>query len=195
MTVPTALERLGNFSQTLKPDENGQRVPARIFDPFNVTQVMPDLYRRAEIPNAIITNPDPYGLHMFSFYPLPNRTPDDVYNTNNFEASTTDGPAAQLEQPRRLAASAGIRSTAAAASPTPRSSRRVRSATPFNGAAGSQRQQPLSSGRRHDRAQPDAGARPSLRLSRINTKNLSGDKEGLHRRQYDSFGVPATCCR
>ena len=26
---------------------------------------------------------------MYSYYPLPNRTPDDVFNTNNFEATTT----------------------------------------------------------------------------------------------------------
>ena len=26
---------------------------------------------------------------MYSYYPLPNRTPDDVFNTNNFESTTT----------------------------------------------------------------------------------------------------------
>ena len=88
MTVPTALERVGNFSQTFIRDENGNPVRARIFDPFRVTQLGPDLYQRAEIPNAIIPNPDPYALRMYSFYPLPNRTADDVFNTNNFEAST-----------------------------------------------------------------------------------------------------------
>ena len=63
-------------------------MPARVFDPFNVVQEGPDLFRRVEIPNAIIPNPDPAALRMYSFYPLPNRTPDDVYNTNNFEATT-----------------------------------------------------------------------------------------------------------
>ena len=75
LTVPTALERVGNFSQTFIRDENGNPVRARIFDPFNVTQINSDLYRRAEIPNAIIPNPDPYALRMYSYYPLPNRTP------------------------------------------------------------------------------------------------------------------------
>ena len=89
LTVPTALERVGNFSQTFIRDENGNPVRARIFDPFNVTQINSDLYRRAEIPNAIIPNPDPYAVRMYSYYPLPNRTPDDVFNTNNFEATTT----------------------------------------------------------------------------------------------------------
>ena len=64
-------------------------MPARIFDPFNVTPINSDLYRRAEIPNAIIPNPDPYSAWMYSYYPLPNRTPDDVFNTNNFESTTT----------------------------------------------------------------------------------------------------------
>ena len=59
LTVPTALERVGNFSQTFIRDENGNPVPARIFDPFNVVQEGPDLYRRVEIPNAIIPNPNP----------------------------------------------------------------------------------------------------------------------------------------
>ena len=87
MTVPTALERVGDFSQTMIPNESGQPIPARIFDPFDVIQQGPDLYQRREIPNARIPNPNPAALYMYSFYPLPNRTPDDVYNTNNFEAS------------------------------------------------------------------------------------------------------------
>ena len=121
MTVPTALERVGNFSQTFIRDENGNAVPARIFDPFNVTQLGPDLYRRREIPNAIITNPDPYALRMFSFYPLPNRTPDDVFNTNNFEATTTQTVRRHSSNNRVDFNSEATRSTAAAASPTPRS--------------------------------------------------------------------------
>jgi hypothetical protein len=87
-TVPTALERVGNFSQSFIRDESGNPVPARVFNPFDVVQEGADLYRRVEVPNAIIANPHPAALRMFSFYPLPNRTPDDVFNTNNFEAST-----------------------------------------------------------------------------------------------------------
>ena len=47
LTVPTALERVGNFSQTFIRDENGNPVPPRIFDPFAVVQQGADLYRRA----------------------------------------------------------------------------------------------------------------------------------------------------
>jgi hypothetical protein len=88
MTVPTAAERIGDFSKTYIRDANGSPVPAQIFDPFNVTQLGPDLYQRALIPNAVIPNPNPYALKMYSFYPDPNRTPDDAFNTNNFQATT-----------------------------------------------------------------------------------------------------------
>ena len=64
-------------------------MPARVFNPWNVTQLGPDLFQRREFPNAIIPNPDPYALRMYSFYPMPNRTPEDAFNTNNFEATTT----------------------------------------------------------------------------------------------------------
>lgn len=86
-TVPTALERVGDFSKTFI-NNNGVPVPAQIYDPYNVTQLGPDTYQRALIPNARIPNPNPAALLMYSFYPLPNRTPQDVYNTNNYSSYT-----------------------------------------------------------------------------------------------------------
>ena len=68
-------------------DENGIPVPAQIFDPFNVVQQGPDLFRRGRVPNATIPNPNPSALRHVQLLPEPNRTPDDVYNTNNFEAT------------------------------------------------------------------------------------------------------------
>ena len=88
MSVPTPAEAQGDFSHTFIRDANGNPTPALIFDPFNATQLGPDLYQRTAIPNAIIPNPNPYALKMYSFYPAPNRTPDDVFNTNNFQATT-----------------------------------------------------------------------------------------------------------
>ncbi len=82
-TVPTALQRTGNFSQTLIPNQAGQPVPVQLYNPYSVTQLGPDLYQRAIYPNATIPNVNPYVLKMMSFYPQPNRTPDDVYGTNN----------------------------------------------------------------------------------------------------------------
>ncbi|MBT9332434.1 TonB-dependent receptor [Paracidobacterium acidisoli] len=89
-TVPTALERVGNFSNTFQQDANGAAQPAQIFNPFSVTQLGPDLYQRAPFPNAIIPNPNPEAVYMYSFYPTPNRTPDDVYNTNNFTSTVVN---------------------------------------------------------------------------------------------------------
>jgi hypothetical protein len=85
-TVPTALERQGNFSQTFI-QSNGQAVPAQVFNPFSVTQLATDLYQRAPFPNAIIPNANQFAVHMYSFYPTPNRTPNDVYNTQNYANS------------------------------------------------------------------------------------------------------------
>jgi hypothetical protein len=85
-TVPTDLERKGNFSQTLLSNA-GAFVPVQVYNPFSVTQLATDLYQRAPFPNAIIPNPNPYTLHIYSFYPAPNRTPDDPTNVNNFASS------------------------------------------------------------------------------------------------------------
>lgn len=89
-TVPTMLERVGNFSQTMIRDASGAPVAAQLYDPWSVTQLGTDLYQRTPIPNAIIPHPDPYGLTMYSYYPEPNRTPDDAFNTNNFSSGTVN---------------------------------------------------------------------------------------------------------
>src|SRR6185369_8048506 len=91
LSIPTDIERKGDFSKTFIRDANGSPVPAQIFDPFSVTQLGTDLYQRTAIPNAFIAQPNPYALKMYSFYPDPNRTPDDVFNTNNFQATTVIG--------------------------------------------------------------------------------------------------------
>jgi hypothetical protein len=88
-TVPTDLERVGNFSKTLI-NVGGVATPAQVFNPMSVTMLATDLYQRAPFPNAIIPNPNPYAVHMYSFYPEPNRTPDDVYNTNNYASSVVN---------------------------------------------------------------------------------------------------------
>jgi hypothetical protein len=62
MTVPTAAEAKGDFSRSFIRDANGLPIPAQIFDPWSVTQLGPDLYQRAAIPNAVIPNPSPFGL-------------------------------------------------------------------------------------------------------------------------------------
>lgn len=87
-TVPTALERKGDFSQTMIPDFNGNPVNVQIYNPFSVTQVGPNLYQRAQYANAMVTNPNPAALTIFGLYPSPNRTPSDAFGDNNFGETT-----------------------------------------------------------------------------------------------------------
>ncbi|MEO5822487.1 MAG: TonB-dependent receptor, partial [Vicinamibacteraceae bacterium] len=191
MTVPTALERVGDFSQTLIQDENGRPIPARIFDPFSVSQQGADLYQRREIPNARITNPNAAALYIYSFYPLPNRTPDDVYNTNNFQAAIdqtirrySSNSRVDFRSGRHSFYGSGGISYAEIITPRPFGQ------SPFNGADGIR-------GDKNPFVQVGDAVvlGPTLLLdvrygvSRINTKNLSGDKEGFT--DYDRFGVPA----
>jgi hypothetical protein len=94
LTVPTAAERRGDFSNTYV-NVNNQAIPIRIYDPFSVTP-SGSSFARTPFPtftdaNGIVrTSPLPqarlnvHGLAILNAYPLPNRTPDDVFNTNNF---------------------------------------------------------------------------------------------------------------
>ena len=76
-TVPTALERVGNFDADLAAGRERPPVPAQLFNPYSVTQFAPDLYQRAPITPAIVTalympeGPAAYNaaLAMFNFYP------------------------------------------------------------------------------------------------------------------------------
>lgn len=89
-TVPTELERRGDFSRTLS-NVNGVPTPIQLFDPFTVTPGGTNVFQRDAIPNSVIpaNRLNPAALRLASQYPLPNRTPDDVYNTNNFQRSAT----------------------------------------------------------------------------------------------------------
>lgn len=190
MTVPTALERVGNFSQTFIRNEAGNPVPARIFDPWTVVQEGPDLFRRLEFPNAIIPNPNPFAVRIYSFYPLPNRTPDDAYNTNNFESTTTTTVRRHSSNNRvdfkygnhSIYGSGGI-SYAEIVTPRPFGE------APFNDAPGVR-------GDKNPYIQlgdavvlsPTLVLDVRYGLSRISTKNLAGNKEGFT--DYNSFGVP-----
>ncbi|HEX5235824.1 MAG TPA: TonB-dependent receptor [Silvibacterium sp.] len=81
-TVPTMLERQGDFSQTMTVDENGNLVLNQIFDPFH-----PDAngnrpaYNGNRIP---VGEMDPIGKAILNLYPLPNQPGDPGVGTNNF---------------------------------------------------------------------------------------------------------------
>lgn len=112
ITVPTALQRSGDFSCTKIADNNGAPAAVTIYNPFTATQVAPNVYRRAvfapgtadctgtanfgggtiatgggsKIPAA---NIDPVGLKAYSNYPLPNQAASDAYGDNNYNVRTT----------------------------------------------------------------------------------------------------------
>ena len=166
MTVPTALERVGNFSQTFIRDEAGNPVPARIFDPFNVVQEGPDLFRRAEFPNAIITESRP--VHAPDVQLLSDAEPDARGRVQPEQLrgdDDADGAAAQLEQSGRLQVQEplDLRQRRHLV-------RRNHSAPTVRGRAlqrrrrHPQRQEPVHPIGRRGRAQPDARARRPLRL-------------------------------
>jgi trimeric autotransporter adhesin len=191
MTVPTALERVGNFSQTFIRDENGNPVRARVFDPWNVTQLGPDLYQRTEFPNAIIPNPDSNALRIYSFYPMPNRTPDDLFNTNNFQADTVITVRRHSSNNRvdyrtgkhSIYGSGGI-SYAEIITPRPFGQ------APFNDAEGVRSDKnPYIQVGDSIVVSPTVVVDVRYGYSRIDTKAFSGNKEGFD--DYSIFGIPA----
>jgi trimeric autotransporter adhesin len=190
MTVPTALEKVGNFSETKIRDATGAAVPAQIFDPFNITQLGPDLYRRAAIPGAIMPNPSPQALLMYSYYPSPNRTPDDAFQANNFSATTIQTTRRHSLNNRvdyrvgkhSIYGSGGI---AYGKILTPRPFGKA----PFNGAP-SETSDKNPYGQIGDTVVLTETLVLDVRygFTRINTKAFAGDKTGFT--DYDAFGVP-----
>jgi len=100
-TVPTKLERQGDFSQTF--DASGNLIA--IYDPAS-TQITTSSYTRTAIPNNCLTNlssycatvatagytPNPIGQAILNLYPLPNQQGNGKSNMNNFfsNAPSTD---------------------------------------------------------------------------------------------------------
>jgi trimeric autotransporter adhesin len=83
-TVPTELERRGDFSQT----KNGGQ-PVVIYDPLTTRTVNGQLVRDAFLGNVIPTNrQDPVGRALLQFFPAPNR-PGDASGRNNYAATST----------------------------------------------------------------------------------------------------------
>ncbi|MFB3777755.1 MAG: TonB-dependent receptor domain-containing protein [Bryobacteraceae bacterium] len=190
LSVPTALERQGNFSQTKIREASGAAVPAQIFDPWNVTQLGPDLFRRTPIPGAIIPNPNPAALKAYGYYPDPNRTPDDAFNTNNFQAATVTTVRRHSLNNRvdyRIGKHSVYGSFGIAYAPikTPRPFGKA----PFNDA-------PSESKDKNPYVQigdtivlsPTLVLDLRYGLSRVFTKSYSGNKSGFT--DYDAFGVP-----
>jgi len=83
-TVPTDLERQGNFSQT----KNGGQ-PVVIYDPLTTRTVNGQLVRDPFADNIIPLNrQDPVGRALLQFFPKANR-PGDASGRNNYAATST----------------------------------------------------------------------------------------------------------
>jgi len=86
LTVPTLLQRSGDFSQTY--NSSGQLIP--IYDP-STTKTVGGVTTRTRYAGNKITNIDPVAAVLMQYYPLPNRTPDNVAGANNFRANDVSG--------------------------------------------------------------------------------------------------------
>ncbi len=85
LTVPTAAQRAGDFSQTVISGTNGVATPVTIWDPNNIVgNPSTNVYQRAPYPGNVIPNPSPFALKIMNIYPLPNHTPTDAFGSNNF---------------------------------------------------------------------------------------------------------------
>jgi outer membrane receptor protein involved in Fe transport len=90
LTVPTLLQREGNFSQTY--NAHGQLIP--IYNPAS-TKLVNGTYVRQVFPGNIIPalQLDPVGLKVMPYYPLPNQ-PGTLAGANNFAGNeVTSSPA------------------------------------------------------------------------------------------------------
>jgi hypothetical protein len=85
-SVPTAEERIGDFSHTMVAGTNNTPTPATIWDPNNVQQTGATVFTRAAYPNARIPEPNPAALKIMDIWPLPNRPAIDAFGTQNYLA-------------------------------------------------------------------------------------------------------------
>lgn len=90
-TVPTAAQREGDFSQTVVPGISGEPVPVNIYNPFlatpfngSSTVVERPIYPGAVIPTSGPGSIDPAGEKVLQSYPMPNHTPSDAFEDNNY---------------------------------------------------------------------------------------------------------------
>jgi len=103
-TVPTALQRTGDFSASTMRDQNGNPIPSQMYNPWTAIPVAGSngqTYSRTEYPQGpnsssygtgdMVNTPNAAGLVMLSQYPLPNHAPLNAFQDNNFEWSGAEG--------------------------------------------------------------------------------------------------------
>lgn len=84
LTVPTLLQRGGDFSQTF--NNSGKLIP--IYDPAS-TQLINGVYTRQLFPGNVIpaSQLDPVGMAILAYYPVPNQAASNVAGANNFSGA------------------------------------------------------------------------------------------------------------
>lgn len=89
VTVPTQLERSGDFTRTFTPQ--GQMV--RIFDPFSTrtNPANPSQYLRDPFPGNVLPQArlNPIAQKMITYYPMPNTAGEPVSGYNNFVSNAS----------------------------------------------------------------------------------------------------------
>jgi hypothetical protein len=88
LTLPTLLERSGDFSQTYRL-VSGVCQPVSIYDPYSIQPAAGGGFTRNQFAgNRIPQNQiDPVAANVMSFYPLPNSKGDACTGANNFTGS------------------------------------------------------------------------------------------------------------
>jgi len=86
-TIPTDLQRAGDFSQTYTYDLNGKPVLQQIFDPFAISNGNRKPFAGNVIPSSML---NPIALNLMKFYPEPNLSGDPVSGTNNFRRNISN---------------------------------------------------------------------------------------------------------
>ncbi len=90
-TVPTALERQGDFSQTFVRLANGTAAPVVIYDPAT-TRAAGNAFVRDPFPGNRIpaSRINPVAAKLINLYPLPNAAGDSITRANNYLLSFKD---------------------------------------------------------------------------------------------------------
>ncbi len=87
-TVPTDLQRTGDFSQTFNPDGSLQQ----IYNPFSTFTDANGVHRNPFPGNVIPTGMlDPIALQLMKFYPEPTGAGDAITGLNNYTVNFTNG--------------------------------------------------------------------------------------------------------
>ena len=88
LTVPTQLQRNGDFSQTF----NAQGALIPIYDP-STTKTVGGVVTRTQFPGNVIPagEQDSVALKILNYYPLPNQAPSNIAGANNFSLTGVTG--------------------------------------------------------------------------------------------------------